>query len=103
MFGLGAPEIVVILLVALVVLGPQKLPELAKHLARFLGDMRRMADDVRQQFDEATTVPPPAAPPPQLEVPEEAVARQAPKAPPAAPPAAPRPTDPTVPPPAADV
>lgn len=53
MFGLGAMEIVVILAIALIVLGPQKLPEVAKQLAKLMGDMRRVADDVRSNIEEA--------------------------------------------------
>jgi sec-independent protein translocase protein TatB len=54
MFGLGALEIIVILVLALIVLGPQKLPVVARQLARYLGELRRVADDVRRNFDEAT-------------------------------------------------
>lgn len=53
MFGLGAWEIIVILALALIVLGPQKLPEVAKQLAKLMGDLRRVADDVRTNFEEA--------------------------------------------------
>jgi sec-independent protein translocase protein TatB len=54
MFGLGAMEVVVILMLALIVLGPQKLPVVARQLARYLGELRRVADEVRRNFDEAT-------------------------------------------------
>jgi Tat protein translocase TatB subunit len=63
MFGLGAWEVVVIMAVALIVLGPQKLPELAKQLARLMGELRRVADDVRSNFDEATRDIHPPPPP----------------------------------------
>ena len=49
--GLGAAEVMVILVIALVVLGPDKLPAVAKQLARMLKELRRVSDDVRQQFD----------------------------------------------------
>ena len=39
---LGAGEIVVVLAVALMVLGPKKMPELAHKLARFVAQLRRM-------------------------------------------------------------
>jgi Tat protein translocase TatB subunit len=69
MFGLGVGEVFMVLLLALLVLGPQKLPEVAKQLARFAGELRRVADEVRRQFDEdssadqapARPVKPPAA------------------------------------------
>ena len=54
MFGLGAGEIVVILLLGLIVLGPQKLPGLMKQVARMMGELRRVSDDMRRNFDEVT-------------------------------------------------
>lgn len=53
MLGLGAWELAMVMVVALVVLGPDKIPEVARKLARFLGQARRMADDVRRNVDEA--------------------------------------------------
>ncbi len=41
MFNIGFPEMVVIFLVALVVLGPEKLPELGRALARLTVEFRR--------------------------------------------------------------
>lgn len=41
MFGIGTPEVIVILLVALVVLGPKKLPEIARSLAKGIREFRR--------------------------------------------------------------
>ncbi|MEI7706380.1 MAG: twin-arginine translocase TatA/TatE family subunit, partial [Deltaproteobacteria bacterium] len=47
MFGLGFGEIVVILVLALVLLGPQKLPEVAKQLGKALRDFRKVSDDLK--------------------------------------------------------
>ncbi len=47
MFGLGFTEIIVILVVALLVVGPKKLPELAKTLGRGLAEFRKTADDFK--------------------------------------------------------
>jgi Tat protein translocase TatB subunit len=51
MFGIGLPELVIILVVALLVLGPSKLPDAARSLGRALGEFRRMADDVKETFE----------------------------------------------------
>jgi sec-independent protein translocase protein TatB len=47
MFNLGAGEIAVIAVLALLLLGPQRLPEMARGLGRFLREFRRQTDDVR--------------------------------------------------------
>ena len=47
MFNLGAGEIAVILVVALLLLGPDKLPELARGIGKFVREFRRQTDDVR--------------------------------------------------------
>ena len=47
MFNVGAGEIVLILVVALIILGPQRLPELARGLGKFMREFRRQTDDVR--------------------------------------------------------
>lgn len=46
MFNIGVPELLVIVVVALLVVGPKKLPDLAKSLARGLAEFRKAADDV---------------------------------------------------------
>lgn len=67
MFGIGFTELLVILIVALLVFGPQRLPELARSLGKSLAEFRRASSDLRQSLYEATDaarLPPerPAAP-----------------------------------------
>ena len=50
MFGIGLTEILIILVVALLVVGPKKLPELAKTLGRGLAEFRRTADDFKESI-----------------------------------------------------
>ncbi len=64
------PELVVILVVALLVFGPAKLPELARSLGRGLAEFRRASTDIRRTLMEAESEtrealePPPATPAP---------------------------------------
>jgi sec-independent protein translocase protein TatB len=74
MFGLGIGEIVIILVLALILFGPKKLPEVAKQLGKGMRDFQKATEDLKGQFekefytDEAKKarpqiVPPPAAAP----------------------------------------
>ena len=79
MFGLGFTEILVILVVALLVFGPVRLPELARSLGKGLAEFRRASSDLRRSVLEASEEPrPPPAPqaalPPPVGPADEAVA-----------------------------
>jgi TatA/E family protein of Tat protein translocase len=50
MFGIGMPELILILGLALIVLGPKKLPELAKALGKGLAEFRRATDELKDEF-----------------------------------------------------
>lgn len=54
MFGIGVPEILVILVVALIVLGPQRLPEVARALGKGLAELRRATSGLTEELREAT-------------------------------------------------
>jgi len=57
MFGIGMTELLVILVVALIVFGPTRLPELARSLGRAMAEFRRASTDLRQSFDQAMQEP----------------------------------------------
>ena len=46
MFGIGMPELLVIFVVALVVLGPKRLPEVARTLGKAMAEFRRQSSDI---------------------------------------------------------
>ncbi len=52
MFGIGLPEMIVIFAVALIVIGPDKLPDLARSLAKGLFELKRTLNEVRGNFTE---------------------------------------------------
>jgi Tat protein translocase TatB subunit len=51
MFGIGIQEILVVLVIALVVIGPKKLPELAKSLGKGYGEFRRAFEDMKNTIN----------------------------------------------------
>ncbi len=71
---LGVPELIIIFIVALLVFGPRKLPELGKSLGKGLSEFRRASNELRNTLEEevraAEYEPPP--PPPKLDKPAEA-------------------------------
>jgi len=62
--SLGAPEILVILVVALIVLGPSKLPEASRQIGKALAEVRRWSQNVQSEIRDVIDVDPdPPAPP----------------------------------------
>ena len=50
--GIGAPELLVIAIIALVVVGPKELPLMVRRIGRFMGHMRGIARDFQKSFDD---------------------------------------------------
>jgi sec-independent protein translocase protein TatA len=53
-FGIGFPELLMILVIALMVIGPRRLPEIAKALGRAMGEFKRATDEFKQSINEET-------------------------------------------------
>ena len=50
MFGIGMPEMILILAVALIVIGPKKLPGLAKSLGKAMGEFKKATSDLKDSM-----------------------------------------------------
>jgi Tat protein translocase TatB subunit len=51
MFGIGMPEVLLILAVALIVIGPKKLPDLAKSLGRAFNEFKKATQEFKQSIE----------------------------------------------------
>jgi TatA/E family protein of Tat protein translocase len=79
MFGsIGMPELIIILVIALIIFGPRKLPELGRSLGRSINEFKKASNELRSTLEEeirvdeqkerataaASAIPPAATPPP---------------------------------------
>jgi len=62
--NLGMPEILIILVVALLLFGPKKLPELGRGLGQSIREFRKGAQSIRDEFEQATSPNEPPKPAP---------------------------------------
>ena len=62
--SLGAPEILVILVVALIVLGPKRLPEAGRQIGKAMSEVRRWSQSVQSEIRDVIDVEPDPTPPP---------------------------------------
>jgi Tat protein translocase TatB subunit len=51
MFGIGLPELLLIFALALIVLGPDRLPQLGRQIARYMGELKRASEEFKSQLD----------------------------------------------------
>jgi sec-independent protein translocase protein TatA len=83
MGSIGMPELVIIFVIALIIFGPRKLPELGKSLGRSINEFKRasnelkntLEDEIRVEEQRTAAPPKPAAPAPtasETSVPREA-------------------------------
>jgi sec-independent protein translocase protein TatA len=57
MFGsIGMPELVIILVIALIIFGPRKLPELGRSLGRSLGEFKKASNELRSTLEEEVRI-----------------------------------------------
>lgn len=57
MFGVSLPELLIVFVVALVVLGPEKLPEIARFLGRITAEFRKHSNELRREFYNSVYTP----------------------------------------------
>lgn len=57
MFGIGMTEMIIIAVIALIFIGPDQIPDVARNVGRFLNDLKRSTDDLKKDFQQQTGLP----------------------------------------------
>ena len=52
MWNIGMPELIIILVIALIIFGPRKLPELGRSLGKSIGEFKKASNELRNTLDE---------------------------------------------------
>ena len=52
MFGLGMQELIIILVIALIIFGPRKLPELGRSLGKSIGEFKKASNELRNTIED---------------------------------------------------
>ena len=81
MFGIGGQELILLMIIGLVVLGPERLPRIANQIGGWLGQARRMTRVMKRQLEEELDLnksptikpPPPSAREPSRQPPQESL------------------------------
>lgn len=52
MFSLGVPEILIILLIALIIFGPKRLPEMGQSLGKAIREFKKSSQEIQKEIEE---------------------------------------------------